>query len=62
MLTPLVGSAVFSTTRALACRGVGVERAAGPGHGGRLLAVCACTGVGGLGGTLLGPEESGGPL
>jgi hypothetical protein len=33
MLTPLVGSAVFSTTRAPACRGVGVERAAGPGHG-----------------------------
>ena len=36
-----------------------MERAGRGGVGGRLLAVCACTGVGGLGGALLGPEKSG---
>ena len=40
-----------------------MERAGCGGVGGRLLVsvlgICACAGVGGLGGTLLGPEESG---
>ena len=40
----------------------GVERAGRGGVGGRLARICVRMGVGGLGGALLGPEKSGGPV